>query len=379
MPLQTQTFEQYLQNMVAAIQAENQKLTDFTSGSPLLALSQANVGAVAIPIQSLLVYLQAFMRAQTSQGADLDSWIAQFGNFPRKSALPASGDVSFYRFTTGNQATIGVGQIVEASVGSVLFSVQADTNNPNYSPSANAYIIPPSVQSILVPVSALVAGTSGNVAANAIDTLYSSIPYVDLVSNPSAFTNGQDGESDASYLARFILYFNSLSKATYSAIESAILDFNNKLNINIVENEDYAGNFKPGFFFVILDDGTGSASPSLINDVKQVVEGVRGLTISFDVYAVVSVNVTITAQITIAPEYDETTLISQTETALNNYINELKIGEGLPYTRVAQIIYNVSPGITDVTAIVLNGGTADLTITNKQTLKPFSVVISPTP
>lgn len=379
MPLQTQTFEQYLQNMVSAIQAENPQLTDFTSGSPLLALSQANIAAVAIPIQALLITLLAFARAQTSNGTDLDSWVAQFGSFPRKQALPASGDVQFYRFTTGNQATIVVGQLVEASVGSVLFTVQADTNNPNFSPSANAYIIPPSVQSILVPVSAVVPGASGNVSANAIDTLYSSIPYVDLVSNPSAFTNGQDSESDSSYLARFVLYFNSLSKATKTAIEAAILDYNNKLNINIVENEDYAGNFKPGFFFVILDDGTGSASNSLINDVKQVVEQVRGLTISFDVYAVASVNVTITAQITISPDYDEATIISQTETALNNYINGLKIGEGLPYTRVAQIIYNVSIGITDVTAIVLNGGTSDLTINDKQTLKPLSVVISPTP
>lgn len=379
MPLQTQTFEQYLQNMVSAIQAELPQLTDFSPGSPLLALSESNVGAVAIPIQSLLVTILALTRAQTSTGTDLDSWIAQFGNFPRNQALPASGDVSFYRFTTGNQATINVGQLVEASVGSILFSVQADTNNPNFSPSANAYIIQPSVQSILVPVSAVVAGSSGNVAADAIDTIFSSIPYVDLVSNPSAFTNGQDSESDASYLARFVLYLNSLSKATKTAVESAILNFNDELDINIVENEDYAENFKPGFFFVILDNGTGSAPTPLIDSVRQIVEGVRGLTIGFDIYAVVAVNVTITAQIKVDPAFDESSIITKAETALGNYINGLKIGEGLPYTRVAQVIYNVSPGITDVTAIVLNGGTSDLTITSKQTLKPLSIVISPIP
>src|SRR6202051_2981584 len=245
MPLQTQTFEQYLQSMVAAIQAELPKLTDFSEGSPLLALSEGNVGAVAVPIQSLLVTLLALTRAQTSKDANLDSWIAQFGNFPRKAALPASGDVSFYRFTTGNQATVNVGQIVEASVGSIQFSVQADTNNPNFNPSANAYIIPAAVSSILIPVSAVVPGASGNVAANAIDTIFSSIPYVDLVDNPSAFTNGQDSESDASYLARFVLYFNSISKATKTAIEAAIINFNNSLDISIIENEDYAGNFMP--------------------------------------------------------------------------------------------------------------------------------------
>lgn len=375
MPLQTKTFEQIVQEQVAAIQSSAPTLTDFSEGSVLLALVESNAGAVAIWLQSLLIKVLANTRAITSTGSDLDSWMADY-DFFREGATKSTGNVVFSRFTTGQQASIAVGSQVESSVGSIVFEVIADANNPNYNQPTNSYIVLSNSASVSIPVSALIAGASGNVAANAIDTIFSPIPFIDTVTNPAQFTNGQDSESDQSFRARFILYINSLSKATKTAIENAILSFNDKLDFSLTENESYSGSFQPGFFYAVIDDGTGSPSPSLIQKVREVVNLVRGLTITFDVYPVIAVNVTITAQITVAEGYVGTELSNNAITALTNYINGLRIGEGLPYTRISQIIYNTSEGITDVTGIALNGGTSDLIITNKQGLKPASVIVT---
>jgi uncharacterized phage protein gp47/JayE len=230
--------------------------------------------------------------------------------------------------------------------------------------------------SILLPVKAVVAGASGNVAAGAIDTIFGNIPYVDTVSNPADFTDGQDKESDESFRARFKLYIQSLSKAIKAAIEAALLAFDDNLDFSLTENESYAGAFQPGFFYAVVDDGTGGASPSFLDQIRAVIEGVRGLTITYDAYAVIPIDVSISAQITVEDGYIAADLIIDAQTALTNYVNELRIGQGLPYTRIAQIMYNASPGITDVTGIILNGGTADLVITNKQGLKPLTIVIT---
>lgn len=375
MSLETQTFEQIVKEQVAAIQASSPLLTDFAEGSVLLSLVEANAGGVAIWLQSLIIKLLSTIRALTSEGADLDSWMADY-NFTRELALYSTGNVLFSRFTTGQQASIAVGSLVESSVGSIAFAVTADTSNPNYVPSTNSYTLLAGSSSILLPVKAVVAGSSGNVATGAIDTIFGNIPYVDTVTNPADFTDGQDQESDQSFRARFKLYIQSLSKAIKAAIEAALLDFDDNLDFSLTENESYAGVFQPGFFYAVVDDGTGGASPTFLDQIRAVIESVRGLTITYDAYAVVPVNVSISAQITVEEGYIAADLIIDAQTALTNYINDLRIGQGFPYTRVAQIIYNASIGIIDVTGIVLNGGTSDLVVTNKQGLKPLTIVIT---
>jgi hypothetical protein len=64
------------------------------------------------------------------------------------------------------------------------------------------------------------------------------------------------------------------------------------------------------------------------------------------------------------------------QTALLAYISSLTIGQSLPYTRLAQIAYDVSPGITNVSNVSLNGGTADLVATNQQAIRAGVLTIA---
>jgi hypothetical protein len=45
------------------------------------------------------------------------------------------------------------------------------------------------------------------------------------------------------------------------------------------------------------------------------------------------------------------------------------LGRRWPYTRLAQVAYDASPGIINVTGVTLNGGTADLAATAQQIVK----------
>jgi hypothetical protein len=72
-----------------------------------------------------------------------------------------------------------------------------------------------------VAVQARNAGIEGNVAGNAINTMYSTVSNVDSVTNPAAFNDGRDEETDLERKDRFALYIQSLARATRGALEYA--------------------------------------------------------------------------------------------------------------------------------------------------------------
>ena len=80
--------------------------------------------------------------------------------------------------------------------------------------------------------------------------------------------------------------------------------------------------------------------------------------------------------VTVSSGYDSATVKSAVQTAVQDYINGLGLGNTLYYTRLAQIAYDASPGVTSVASVLLNSGTSDLTATAKQTIKYTTVTIS---
>jgi hypothetical protein len=198
---------------------------------------------------------------------------------------------------------------------------------------------------------------------------------VDTVTNAAAFLNGVDAESDAAYRARFVLFINSLSKGIKAAIASAVAGVQQGLNHTLTENEDYSGSFKPGYFYVVVDDGTGAASADLLARVSAAVEAVRGFTINYGVFApsVVAANVVMT--ITSAAGYTHATVVGDVGTALATFPNSLKLGVSVPYTQLASVAYAVA-GVQNVTAVNLNSGTADLSANAKQRIVAGTITVN---
>ena len=369
--MQIRDFDTLVSEQAAAIQGKSAKLVDFTIGSILRALVEAESG-VTMWIQGLALEVLAFARASTSNGDDLDTWMAQF-DFDRLAAVASRGLVTFGRFTSTSAATISVGAVVQTADGQWKYAVIADPDNVLW--NGTGYTLPISTASGEIPVQAQTAGAGGNASAGSINILGQAIPYVDYVSNALAFANGEDQEADTAFRARFIDYIRSLSKGTKAAISNAIASVQSGLSFVLVENYSYAGAYQPGFFYAVVDDGSGSPSEELLSEVFAAIDAVRAFTVQFDVFAPVVVTANVSLAVTVASGYNSAATKQAVDDAITDALSAWPLGTSFPYTQIAAIAYSV-PGVTNASSILLNGGTSDVVANIKQVVRPGTVVVS---
>lgn len=373
--LQAKDFQTLVREQVAAIQGGTSKvLVDLSVGSILRSVVEA-YSAVALWLQGLILQLLATTRAATSSGTDLDSWVADYG-LTRLPASAASGVVTFSRFTPTQQAVVPVGAIVQTADGTQQYAVTVDTTNPAYNAALGGYVLAAGNASVNAPVLAVSVGAAGNASVNGINTLGQAIPGVDSVTNAAAFTNGADAESDAALRARFVAYVASLSKATKAAVGYAATSLKQGITYTLVENQQYNGTTQNGYFFLVVDDGTGYPSSTFLATVYNAIDAVRPVTSTFGVFAPVVVPANVGMTVTAAVGYDHIATASLVATALTNYINSLPLGTPLAWSRLAQVAYDASPGVTNVSAVLLNGGTADIASTPKQVVKAGTISVA---
>lgn len=360
--LNTQSFAQIVQNFATAVQGAASQLIDFTEGSVLLAIAEG-MGGVVLWLQGLILKGVALTRAATSNGADLDSWFAQFG-FSRLPAVAASTQETFGRYTPTNAALIPVGSIVQTQDGTVQFSVIADTTNSAYSSSQNGYLLPAGQASVNVTVQCTAAGTVGNVSAAALNTIGTAVPGVDYVSNAASVQNGIAAEQDTPARTRFVLWIASLEAATLLAVMNAIESVQLGMTGIIAENQQYNGQAQNGYFTVVANDGSNQLTSTEQANVGNAIEAVRPLCSTYGVHGPVQTTITVSMTITTASGYVHSTVTAAVQATLIAYINGIKTtssGAALPYTSLASQAYGVA-GVTNVTGVLLNGGTADITI-----------------
>jgi uncharacterized phage protein gp47/JayE len=375
MALSSKNFDQLTGEIVTNIQGFATTLVDLTVGSVLLAVVEAT-SAVVMWLQGLILALLATTRAATSTGADLDSWAADYG-FYRLAATFATGSVTFSRFTPTQQAVVPVGAIVQTADGTQQYSVNLDTANPAYNAGLGGYVIVAGATSVTVAVTALTAGTAANVISGGISAIAQAISGVDTVTNGQAFTNGDAIESDASFRTRFLAYIASLSKATLAAIKYAITSLQQGVSYSITENQQKNGQTDNGYFYAIVDDGTGAPSETFITSEAAAIEAVRPIGIRYGVFGPTDVTANITMTIVVASGYVHGTVATAVLAALETYINTLGVGVPLPYTMIASTAYNAVPGaISNVSSVLLNGGTVDLPATAQQVVRAGSITIS---
>ena len=116
MQLNLKSFSQVVQDMGAALQGSASALVDVSVGSVVRAIFEANAG-IALWIQWLVLQVLSMTRASTSVGADLDTWMADFG-LVRLPATPASGTATFSRYALGLPALVPVGTQLKTADGS---------------------------------------------------------------------------------------------------------------------------------------------------------------------------------------------------------------------------------------------------------------------
>ena len=374
MALNTQSANTILTNAVQAVQGATLALVDFTVGSISLALMQAVMG-IALWLQTLIVQVAGLTRLATSFGSDVDTWLADFG-MTRAGATYAQGAETFGRYTPTLQAQIPVGTVVQSADGTQLFSVIADTTKSAWNANLNAYVIAAGVTTCVATVQAQTSGTGGNVALDTVTVLGQSIPGVDYCTNAAAFSGGNAAASDTAAKAQFVTNIENLAEGTVQACINAVTALQVGATCTIVENYNYSGYPQPGYFYAIVDNGTGSPPSGFLTAAYNAINAVRAEGTTFGVFAPSLIYANVSMTITVASGYTLSTVEGLVNAALTTYINNLGEATTLPYSKLGAIAWGIS-GVTNVTNVLLNSGTVDLVPTNKQEVRAGTITVGP--
>jgi uncharacterized phage protein gp47/JayE len=374
MNLNLKGFQQLIEDMGAALQSSASNLIDVSVGSVVRAIFEANA-SVVLWLQWIAVQVLQSTRASTSNGADLDSWMMDF-SLIRLPATPSTGIATFSRFAANLSAAVPIGTIVKTADGSLSFSVTADQSISIWQASISAYVLPSGVASADLPVICSIGGSTGNVLAGTITVIAASLPGVDQVNNSAPLSDGADAEGDQAFRNRFQSYLASRSRATLIAVQNAIADVRQGLNVAIEENTAPDGTVRTGSFLVIVDDGTGYPSSDLLSTIATAVDSVRPIGTTFAVIPpqVLTVNVSLSAVVTSRAPATQSVASIQNYIAI--YLNSLAIGSSASITRVAQNAYLAGPGIGNIAGIQLNGSSSDIVPPPLTVIKSGQIVVT---
>jgi uncharacterized phage protein gp47/JayE len=373
MQLLLRNFSTLVEQTAAAVQGSAAQLLDFTTGSVLRALLEANA-SLALWLQWLILLVLQTTRLATSSGSDVDSFGADFG-MARLAAVAAQGSVTFGRYTPTMTALIATGTTITTSDGTTQFTVGADSTNAAWNASQNGYLIGAGVGSVTVPIAATVAGSAGNILPGTISLITSALPGIDTVTNALALSGGLDPETDAAFRLRFQGFINSRTRATVQAVAYAATSIQQGVNCTVQENTDGNGDYMPGKFVVTVDDGSGSPPATLLTSIQTSVDAVRPVGSIFAVTAPTILSANIALSLSIAEGSSSSAAIAAVNSVITTFVNTLPVGSSLPYTRLAQLAYDASPAVSNVTGLTLQGGTADLAAAPGTVIKIGSLAI----
>jgi len=371
--LQFKTFDQLVADFENRWGGATGTTPNLKSGSVALALFQTYATQI-VYFEFLLQAVIAMARLSTASGSDVDSFVNDFG-MTRLAATFATGPVTLSVLSPAvQQATIPVGTIIQSQGGVYQYQLIADTNQPAYNESLNAYVLEATQTSITATAQAVFAGASQNVQANILTQLGQAGSGIDTVTNSAPIINGKDPETDAQVKARFVQFIAALSKATQAAILFAVNSVQQGLDVNLLDNMNSAAEEQPGMFTVVVEDGSGTLSAALESAIYAAVDAVRAFTIQFTVIPPTLVDPTIALNIRVAPSGNVTAVIQNVTTAILDYVNSLTIGEELYLLRLVQVAEDADPNVVSVQpgSVLIDGEAQDLGITPVQLVRVTS-------
>lgn len=368
--LPTWDFNELVSNMVAAWAANAGVTPQLNQGDPLLAIFQSFATQIVF-LENMATQLAALTRAQTSTGANLDTWMGQF-SFTRLPAVSATGEVVLSVNSAHSQPTsVPLSTIVQISGGAIQYQLVADNTQPDYASGTQTYVLPAGQLSMTATVQALVPGAAYNVQANQLTQFLSSVPGIDNVTNPNPILNGVNAETDSAFRARFVLYLLGLREATLPAIESAIEGVQSGIEYVIVPNQTINGLTQYGYFYVTIWPYTDA----LQSEVYDAIAAAAALGVQFNVYSATELTVSVTVSIEVETNYVPATVQAAVQGALTTYITGLTLGETLYWSYLYDIIYGIS-GVLNTFDLLVNGGTSDIIPGPTHIVQPQSVVVN---
>jgi hypothetical protein len=336
-------------------------------GEPLGAIFNA-VALLGVQQEQQTAYVASVARLATCFGADVDSFCAPF-SLVRLGAVSSSGSVEA---STQSPVTTAVYIPVGSTLlnpDSIPFLVIADTTQAAYNATLNAYVLAVGQSSIAISVVSQTAGSISNTPANSVFLIYSGPGSQPLTAsftftNPVAFTNGSDTETDAAMKARFASTFSGQRSGAPASIVGAIQSVQDNLTFSVGDGINPNGSENPdGFFTVVVNVQGQSSGPGsvLIQNVSAAIAKVRPIGISYDVIAptLLTINATYTLSGTPPAGQTQAQWVAATEAALGAFIDAIGLNAAggtttLSYGRCYAVLFGVA-GVTNIDNLVLNG------------------------
>lgn len=375
--LPTRSFATIVTNIASGIQGRANQLIDFSIGSPLRAIAEGFAG-LFLWFQALVLQLLQSTRLSTAVGVDVDTFVGDF-QVSRLLAQPASGTVIVSRLTIGNtSAFIPVGAQFQSSDGTQKYTVTANPTFVGYSAFLNGYTLAPNTGAISVPIVSVNKGSQGNVVAGAITQFASALTGFDRVTNPSDLLNGFDSEKDSPLKARFAAFILGLSRGDFYGTQYAVLSAAITVQWTLTEDFDYAGNWRPGYYYVVADDGSGTPPGDFMTAITNAVNSVRPLSIQAGTFLPRVNNVIVSLSIQTMAGFDHNTVVGLVAQTIENNINLMGLGQGLDFNIISSWAYTVS-GVSKVMSVLLDGLDGDVSsvsANNQVSIKCQSCIVA---
>ena len=183
---------------------------------------------------------QRLAEAQTDIGLVLDSAQIDYADgqalelltaligIRRQEAGHATGTIQFSRdAVAGSDYSIPAGTIV-----------QTDSSTPVQFETTDSTVLASGTTSTTAPIQAVYGGVEGNVGANTITVMPSSLPGVEYVTNPSETIGGRDPETDDELRERAKDELSAGSGATAPALINAVQRLDGVTSVTIFVNDD---------------------------------------------------------------------------------------------------------------------------------------------
>lgn len=345
-------------SMINVSRANGSKITDFSVGSVARTLMEAS----AIEIEEL--YLQILLGLQEA----IPVSVFNSFNFSAYPAIAASGTARFSCVASGSQIEIPLGTKIKSP-------------DSAYEYATTSFIaIEAGGTSVDVQVACTQTGVLTNCSANALTTMVNAISGITGVTNPLAFVNGSDAETDAARKNRFTAYIATLSRGTgdalrYGASQSVVLDSVGSIieqakHIAIIEPYLTDSSQPVGLVNLYVHNGSGSTSWALVSKVQSDVNGFgttpgwKAAGVVVDVYAAQDYLVNVTG--VIALDSGTASVSAVAGDAVRGYIQSLGIGQPVIRSELISIIMAIG-GVYNVT---LSAPASDVAVSAIQKAMP---------
>lgn len=295
-----------------------------------------------------------------SYGTYLDD-LAKSNSLSRKEALFATGTVT----VTGTPGT-------EIPLLSVFSTASTAGTDPIEFVTTEATVIPDS-GTVDIPISSYYSGAHGNVSAGTIVMKSPDLPDdITGVTNTEATTGGVDAESDDSLRQRIedveqskgVSYVGS--KSDYKRWAEEVDGVGEAIVVPAQDNS--------GTVTIILTDANGNpASTELCTAVYNHIMGVlenqddrlANINAKLVVNAPALIKIAVSAAVELTGEKSLDEVKNAFVAALNKYLIDASNTGTVRYSGVTQALYSI-PGIADYSNVLVNGGTANITVNDNE-------------